>query len=94
MKYQLTKEGRGILFEFGVTQRAMEVIECMLNFSDREEIGAYLGIEARTVKYHLLGAYESLGISNQAALYIFLFPYVEPIEKYAETILPSGSKTA
>lgn len=87
MQYNLvlTKEGSIHLRERHLTRRQVEVVESLLNSSDRSEISAYLAMGLSGFKAHLTSIYKKLDVKCLHELLLYLFPYVTT---YRNDIIP------
>lgn len=91
----LKRDSKIQFFELGLSKRAVEVIESMINFADREELANYLGIDVNSLKPHVTTIYSKLGLTNQADFFIFMFNHIEkapPVlpDYNSKLVLPSG----
>ncbi len=62
----LLREGRGAaLGGPALSPREREVLDCLARGASNKDIAACLGIGARTVKAHLTGLYNKLGVNSR-----------------------------
>ena len=57
---------------YGITARETDILQAIVNGYTNREIAELLGITERTVKYHVNGIYNRLGIDNRAQLFHLL----------------------
>jgi DNA-binding CsgD family transcriptional regulator len=66
-----TMIARRLADSFGLTQRELEVVDCLQAGATNSEISAWLGIGVATVKSHIISILDKLGVENRTAVVAF-----------------------